>query len=236
MARSGSAVAATRVVDKQERQINLVLALLNTSSPLALSRLRKDVPGYDGGADAVRQKFERDKRELRTSGIEIRSIPIESDDQVGYRIDPASFWLPDLGLDEDEARALGLAAATLGFGGDGVSRVLLDAPPAMPAGTLTSLPALPYLYRAIAGRCAVVFTHKEQGAPRRARHAHAARRPAGTSGPRPRDDEIRALPGRPDHRHPACRCARLRAPHRRRPAGCAPGRAALGAGPRRTRP
>lgn len=160
MARSGSAVAATRVVDKQERQINLVLALLNTSSPLALSRLRKDVPGYDGGADAVRQKFERDKRELRTSGIEIRSIPIEGDDQVGYRIDPASFWLPDLGLDEDEARALGLAAATLGFGGDGVSRVLLDAPPAMPAGTLTSLPALPYLYRAIAGRCAVVFTHK----------------------------------------------------------------------------
>jgi predicted DNA-binding transcriptional regulator YafY len=162
MARSGGAVATARVVDKQERQINLVLVLLNTTSPLPLSRLRKDVPGYDGGADAVRQKFERDKRELRTSGIEIRSVPIEGDDQVGYRIDPASFWLPDLGLDDDEARALGLAAATLGFGGDGVSRVLLDVPPAMPAGTLTSLPALPYLYRAIAGRCAVVFVHKNK--------------------------------------------------------------------------
>lgn len=153
-------MTAARVVDKQERQINLVLVLLHTPSPLPLSRLRADVPGYDGGADAVRQKFERDKRELRTAGIEIRSVPIDGDDQVGYRIDPSSFWLPDLGLDDDEARALGVAAATLGFGGDGVSRVLLDVPPAMPAGTLASLPALSYLYRAIAGRCAVTFVHK----------------------------------------------------------------------------
>ena len=153
-------MTTARVVDKQERQINLVLVLLHTTSPIPLSRLRADVPGYDGGADAVRQKFERDKRELRTAGIEIRSVPVDGEDQVGYRIDPASFWLPDLGLDDDEARALGLAAATLGFGGDGVSRVLLDVPPAMPAGTLTSLPALPYLYRAIAARSAVIFTHK----------------------------------------------------------------------------
>jgi proteasome accessory factor C len=160
MAKSGRAVTTARVVDKQERQINLVLVLLHTASPLPLSRLRADVPGYDGGADAVRQKFERDKRELRTAGIEIRSVPIDGDDQVGYRIEPSSFWLPDLGLDDDEAGALGLAAATLGFGGDGVSRVLLDVPPAMPAGTLTSLPALSYLYRAIAGRCAVSFVHK----------------------------------------------------------------------------
>ena len=153
-------MASARVVDKQERQINLVLVLLHTTSPMPLSRLRADVPGYDGGADAVRQKFERDKRELRTAGIEIRSVAIDGDDQVGYRIDPASFWLPDLGLDDEEARALGLAAATLGFGGDGVSRVLLDVPPAMPAWTLTSLPALSYLYRAIAGQCAVSFVHK----------------------------------------------------------------------------
>lgn len=152
--------AAARVVDKQERQTNLVLLLLNTEVPLSLSRLRADVPGYGGGAVAVRQKFERDKRELRTSGIEILSVPIDTEDQVGYRIDPSTFWLPDLGLDDDEARALGLAAATLGFGGDGVSRVLLDAPPPVPSGTLASLPALPYLYRAIAERCAVSFTHK----------------------------------------------------------------------------
>src|SRR6516162_8437661 len=149
----GSAGAtATRVVDKQERQINLVLSLLHTTTPLPLSRVRATVPGYDGGQDAVRQKFERDKRELRAAGIEIRSVPIEGDDQIGYRIDPTTFWLPDLGLAEDEARALGLAAATLGFGGDGVSRVLLDVPPPTPAGTLASLPALPYLFRAIGGR------------------------------------------------------------------------------------
>ena len=160
MAKQAATKPTPRTVDKQERQTNLVLVLLNTSAPLPLSRLRADVPGYDGGPDAVRQKFERDKRELRSAGIEIRNFPIDSDDQVGYRIDPASFWLPDLELDEDEARALGLAAATLGFGGDGVSRVLLDQPPALPSGALTSLPALPYLYRAIGGRCAVTFTHK----------------------------------------------------------------------------
>jgi len=137
-----------------------VLVLLNTATPLPLSRLRADVPGYDGGTDAVRQKFERDKRELRTAGVEIRSVGIESDDQVGYLIEPSSFWLPDLGLDDDEARALGLAAAMLGFGRDGVSRVLLDAPPALPRGTLASLPALPYLFRAIGERCEVEFVHK----------------------------------------------------------------------------
>ena len=160
MARSDTTATKTRVVDKQERQINLVLVLLNTPTPLPLSRLRSDVPGYDGGPDAVRQKFERDKRELRTAGIEIRSVPVESDDQVGYLIEPSSFWLPDLGLDEDEAAALGLAAAMLGFGRDGVSRVLLDAPPALPKGTLASLPALPYLFRAIGERCEVHFVHK----------------------------------------------------------------------------
>jgi proteasome accessory factor C len=160
MARTESTTKKSRVVDKQERQINLVLVLLNTATPLALSRLRADVPGYDGGTDAVRQKFERDKRELRAAGVEIRSVGIESDDQVGYLIEPSSFWLPDLGLDDDEARALGLAAAMLGFGRDGVSRVLLDAPPAIPKGTLASLPALPYLFRAIGERCEVVFVHK----------------------------------------------------------------------------
>jgi predicted DNA-binding transcriptional regulator YafY len=151
-----------RIVEKQERQTNLVLALLNTTTPLSLARIRKDVPGYDGGPDAVRQKFERDKRELRTTGIEILSIPIETDEQVGYRIEPASFWLPDLGLTDAEEHALGLAAATLGFGGAGVARVLLDAPPATPTAALATLPALPYLYRALAGQRAVSFTHKER--------------------------------------------------------------------------
>jgi len=158
----GSAGSGARSVDKQERQTNLVLVLLNTNTPLPLSRIRSDVPGFEGSPDAVRQKFERDKRELRTAGIEIRNYPIDSEDQVGYRIEPSSFWLPDLGLSDEEARALGLAAATLGFGGDGVSRVLLDAPPAVPSGTLASLPALPYLYRAIGGRCVVTFTYKDR--------------------------------------------------------------------------
>src|SRR5579872_5246517 len=109
----GSGGMAARVVDKQERQLNLVLVLLNTDAPVPLSRLRSDVPGYEGGPDAVRQKFERDKRELRTAGIEVRSVPIDTPDQVGYRIDPTTFWLPELDLDEEEAKALGLAAATL---------------------------------------------------------------------------------------------------------------------------
>jgi proteasome accessory factor C len=160
MARAGSTSTITRVVDKQERQINLVLVLLNTDAPVPLARIRAEVPGYAGGPDAVRQKFERDKRELRTAGIEIRSVPIDTPDQIGYQIDPTTFWLPDLGLDDEEARAFGLAAATLGFGGDGVSRVLLDAPPLLPSGSLPSLPALSYLFRAVGGRCAVTFVHK----------------------------------------------------------------------------
>jgi predicted DNA-binding transcriptional regulator YafY len=162
MGKRGAVAAPTRTVDKQERQTNLVLFLLNSTTPISLSKIRSDVPGYEGNQDAARQKFERDKRELRTAGIEIRNFPLDSDDQVGYRIEPSSFWLPDLGLDDEEARALGLAAATLGFGGDGVARVLLDAQPPVPTGALASLPALPYLFRAMAGRCAVTFVHKDK--------------------------------------------------------------------------
>ena len=230
MARSGGAVATARVVDKQERQINLVLVLLNTTvaaaalaAPHRRARLRR----------RVRTRCARSSSATSAScappGIEIRSVPIDGDDQVGYRIEPSSFWLPDLGLDDDEARALGLAAATLGFGGDGVSRVLLDVPPAMPAGTLTSLPALPYLYRAIAGRCAVDFVHK--GKERRVAPGTLTRHgDRWYLGAVDLDDRRAApLPRRPDHGRPEGRGPG----HRRRSTDERLGRAARRASPGR---
>ena len=161
MARSGSAVAATRVVDKQERQINLVLVLLNTD----LARCRsRGCARTCRATTAGPTRCDRSSSATSASCARRASRSARSRSRATTRSATASTHrrsgCPDLGLDEDEARALGLAAATLGFGGDGVSRVLLDVPPAMPAGTLTSLPALPYLYRAIAGRCAVAFVHK----------------------------------------------------------------------------
>jgi len=152
-------------LDRLERLTDLVLVLLNANRPMTLSELARDVPGYPDGRDARRQAFERDKRLLREEGIPLLTEPVDGPEQFGYRIDPDTFYLPDLHLTPDEQAALQLAVAgvhlgdpsgrdalaKLGATGVGDSRPLASfAPPE----------ALVPLFDAVRLRASVRFTHR----------------------------------------------------------------------------
>ncbi len=104
-------------VDRLERMTNLVLVLLETNHPLTLREIAGTVAGYPAGIEAGRQAFERDKRALRELGIPLTIEPVDSEQQVGYRIRPDDYYLPELGLDAGEEQALAFAIAAVQLGG-----------------------------------------------------------------------------------------------------------------------
>lgn len=98
---------------KTERLMNLFIALLVSRQYVSKDRIRASVGGYAGQNDqAFDRMFERDKDELRASGvpIEIGSIDAYFDDEQGYRIRRDAFELPELEFSPEEAAVLGVAA------------------------------------------------------------------------------------------------------------------------------
>jgi len=102
-----------------ERLVNLTIALMATPRPRTVADIAATVPGYgedgrpaDVADEAFRRMFERDKEALREQGIPVvtASTSVWDDAELGYRILPRDYQLPDLHLDPDEAAALGLAA------------------------------------------------------------------------------------------------------------------------------
>ncbi|MGB3187112.1 MAG: WYL domain-containing protein [Ornithinimicrobium sp.] len=98
---------------KTERLLNLVIALLYTKAPLSKARIRAAVPQYqDSGDEAFDRMFERDKDELRTLGIPLRTEEIDPffDDEAGYRIDRREYQLPEIEFSADEVAVIGMAS------------------------------------------------------------------------------------------------------------------------------
>ncbi len=58
-------------MDRLERLVNLVVALLDTRRPLTREELRERVGGYTDDEDNFRRNFERDKDLLRQMGIPV---------------------------------------------------------------------------------------------------------------------------------------------------------------------
>ncbi|MDA8296642.1 MAG: WYL domain-containing protein [Actinomycetota bacterium] len=145
-----------------ERITNLFLALLETPRPLSLREIGIAVAGYPTEPTALRQAFERDKRTLRDEGVPVAVERIDGEEQVGYRILPEEYYLPDLGLSPREQEALAFALAAVRLEG-GVGRSALEklSPEAVfdlaPMAVLPALPALPVLQEAIRRRCVVIF-------------------------------------------------------------------------------
>ncbi len=103
-------------MQKLERLINLVAALLETERPLTRVEIRERVPGYGEDGAGFHRMFERDKNSLRSMGIPLRveELPgVEAEGEAGYIIDRDEYAMADPGLTREEMDALGLAASVV---------------------------------------------------------------------------------------------------------------------------
>lgn len=107
-------------MDRLERLVNLVAALIDTPRPLTRAEIGDRIEGYSSDPDAFRRNFERDKDLLRQMGFPlVTELPegANSEDS-GYRIPRELYELPDPGLEESELAALRLAASAVQMEGE----------------------------------------------------------------------------------------------------------------------
>jgi proteasome accessory factor B len=164
-----------------ERLTNLVALLLETRRPLTLDEIANDLAGqYPPAAETRRRAFERDKAVLRDEGIPIEQVVLSGDraGATGYWIERERFELPDLGLTDEESRALQVAVAAVRIGADWAGAAMQKvgeprraagagrgAEPGSPfAAALPSPDALPSLFEANTSRAPARFRYR--GRPR----------------------------------------------------------------------
>lgn len=168
-------------MERLERLVNLVAALLDATAPLSRDDLRVRVGGYSDDDDSFRRNFERDKELLRHMGMPLVLEPLDGahpEGATGYRIPRDRYQLPDPGLAEDELAALHLAASAVDVegawgrsaatgalwklaaaGAPGMAqRVMAPSPPG-PAVTLPAGERVARLFGAVAGRQQVQFQY-----------------------------------------------------------------------------
>ncbi|GAC1312733.1 MAG: hypothetical protein NVSMB12_03270 [Acidimicrobiales bacterium] len=115
-------------MDRLERLLNLVAALLDTERVLTAEEIGTRVPGFPApGTPAFHRAFERDKATLREMGVPLEVVIVEPSNPEsahGYRIRPDRYELPDPGLSAEEVAALHLAATQVRLeGGDATAAI-----------------------------------------------------------------------------------------------------------------
>ena len=97
---------------KNERLINLTIALLATKRYLTKSEIFRTIEGYEGSTESSERMFERDKDDLRRIGIviEVRGVDPGFEDEPGYRVRPETYRLNLGELNGAEVALLSLAA------------------------------------------------------------------------------------------------------------------------------
>lgn len=117
-------------MDRLERLVNLVAALIDTDRPLTRAEIRERIEGYSEDPEAFRRNFERDKELLRNLGLPltVETVGAGTLEESGYRIPRERYELPDPGLDDGELAALRLAASAVHlegpWGDDAITRAL----------------------------------------------------------------------------------------------------------------
>lgn len=117
-------------MDRLERLVNLVAALIDTDRPLTRADIRERIDGYSDDPSAFRRNFERDKELLRSLGLPLATEQVgpTGAEEAGYRIPRERYELPDPGLDDAELAALRLAASVVQlegpWGEDAITRAL----------------------------------------------------------------------------------------------------------------
>ena len=150
-----------------ERVLNLLALLLDTRVPLTREDIVREVAGYPPQISAYRRAFERDKETLRGMGVPLTTESIGDTGEVGYRVRPDDYYLPDLGLTPEETAALRVAVSAVALGdgtavGEGALMKLggLTGEPVAPIASLPIAPALATLFDAFRHRAVVRFTHR----------------------------------------------------------------------------
>jgi len=126
----GAAVkAGDPKVLKLERQLNLVSFLLSARAPVPFSDIRGKVVGYDdeASADAVEKRFDRDKADLRSIGVNIEYVSGDVFGRAGYVIDPQGYYLRETTLEPEDAMLLAVLQRTMGVVDDSLGRNLKSA-------------------------------------------------------------------------------------------------------------
>lgn len=161
-------------MDKLERLLNLIAALLETPRAMSAEEIHQKVPGYpEDSGPTFRRAFERDKDDLREMGVPLRmeTVPGSDPPLTGYRIPRDEYYLRDPGLEPDELAALNLAATAVhldgahGLGGLWkLGGVEADAAPAegevAPLGQLPIDAHLATAFQAVAERRVVRFGYR----------------------------------------------------------------------------
>jgi len=156
-------------MNRLERLINLVAALLDAARPLSAEELRQRVPGYPDDKSTFRRAFERDKETLRDMGVPVATEVIDPAEPavVGYRIPKEDYYLADPGLAADELAALHLAASAVHLeGADGMGALwklggeVAEAGPTAPVAALPGEAHLAALFAAISERRRVNFDYR----------------------------------------------------------------------------
>ena len=140
-------------MEKIERLLSVMQALLGTQRAIGASEIRRLVPGYPDDDAAFKRAFERDKDELREMGVPllVETIPGSDPPRLGYRIRPQDYELADPGLEPDELEALNLAATVIGVSGGAGERGLFKLGGVAAAVPEAELPADPSLIAAFTG-------------------------------------------------------------------------------------
>jgi predicted DNA-binding transcriptional regulator YafY len=157
-------------VERLERLLNLVAALLNTERPLTAEMIGTRVPGFPTpGTPTFKRAFERDKATLRAMGIPLEVIELEPsnpESPVGYRVRPSRYELPDPGLAADEVAALYVAATQVRLeGGDATAAIwklggVSGGDDVTTTATLPGSDHLAVLFGAVAERKVVTFAYR----------------------------------------------------------------------------
>jgi predicted DNA-binding transcriptional regulator YafY len=150
-----------------ERVLNLLALLLDTRTPLTRDAIVKQVSGYPEQATAYRRAFERDKEMLRAMGVPVTTETLTESNDVGYRVRPEDYYLPDLHLTPEETAALRVAVSAISLGNaEGVGALMklggLGEEAVAPLASLPIAPALAVLFEAFRQRAVVTFSYRGQ--------------------------------------------------------------------------
>ena len=157
----------TDAPSRVERVLNLLALMLDTRIPRTREEYVREIAGYPTQTEANRRAFERDKEILRGMGVPITMETIGDGNEVGYRVRPDDYCLPDLGLSADETAALRVAVSAISLGdGSGQGALMklggVGDQASAPIASLPIAPALATLFDAFRRRAVVTFPYRTE--------------------------------------------------------------------------